>query len=137
MRRRIEVKETVIAPGAIVRLKKEVARRQADLLARWVVLEIDPITESVAVRDTQDWEDVRSFDFDDLERVSGGVEKVTGVEYVNEPDFQQGRGGEDDDPYDDGEVESFDTAPPSLFDDPVALQMAEDEEDEDYEGVAS
>lgn len=131
MRRRIELRETVIAPGAIVRLKKEYAPRLADLMARWRVLEISERDE-VKVVDKEDDRDERTFDIVALERVAGGEIAVVGHTWVDEEDpvVEQSIWGEDqfaDDAYDvTTEIEY-----PSLFDDPIKLQEEEDAEDED------
>jgi hypothetical protein len=135
MKRRVDVKETVIAVGAIVRLKK--ATRPSERMARWVVIEMrDLDAEEVLVRDVDDPSDERTFQVEDLDRVSGGVEIVTGHEYVWEDDIVNVTGGtsfiaegEEDDFFDDGE----NNEETSLFDDPIALQMAEDLDDPDHE----
>jgi hypothetical protein len=135
MRRRIEVRETIIAPGAIVRLKKEASPRLSLRLARWEVLAVDG--EFVSVRDTEDPEDVRTFETEHLERVSGGESAVVGYTFVDEEDSLSEGASEDeqyvDDPYDDVDEE---VEVPSLFDDPIALQLEEDKDDPDYEDGA-
>lgn len=131
MRRRIEVRETVIAPGTIVRLKKEAAPRLSLLLARWEVLVVDG--DLVSVRDLEDEEDVRTFELKDVERIIGGESVVVGHEWVEELygdplDETVSIDVDFDDPYDDVDVE---VNYPSLFDDPIKLQLEEDGEDED------
>lgn len=130
VRRRIEIKETVIAPGAIVRLKPEAATSVKDKMARWRVL--DKLEDVVRVADRDDAEDLRTFNLEELERVSGGEMAVTGYVYVNEPDYSQPEEESyEDDPYDDGDVDDVEV--PSLFDDPITLQLNEDKDDPDFE----
>jgi hypothetical protein len=75
--RQIEERVTVIAPGAIVRLKKEATSRLTDLMARWRVLGVDE--EVIRVEDTEDAEDTRTFYLEHVERVSGGTEIIDSV----------------------------------------------------------
>lgn len=127
--RQIEERKTVIGPGAVVRLKKEATSRLADLMARWRVLGIDE--ELIRVEDVNDVEDTRTFNLEDVERVSGGIEVIDstlvsgGVEQYPEHDkWPTCMGDEDEDAADfDWWKESG-----SLFDDPDAL--LEDDEDE-------
>lgn len=138
-RRRIEVIKTVIAPGAVVRVKKDATNRLSTLMARWEVLEVDEESEQVTVQDIEDPKDVRKFGLDELERISGGEERVVGFEYVSEPDFGDVDGPPelletlDEDELDDGEddIPGYEAELGSLFDDPVRLQMEEDEEDDE------
>lgn len=75
--RLIEQRETVIAPGAIVRLTREAASSLKDRVARWRVLGL--AEDLVRVEDTEDFEDVRTFDIGDLHLVSGGEERITSL----------------------------------------------------------
>lgn len=125
------MRETVIAPGAIVRLKSEWCTCLKDKMARW---DVQSVSEGlVHVADTEDEDDMRCFLLDHLERVSGGEQAVTGYAYVDEetPLADSSWGADEsyvDDPYDDADtlVEY-----PSLFDDPIKLQLEEDAEDPD------
>lgn len=75
--RQIEERITVIGPGAIVRLKKEAAPRLTDRMARWRVLGL--LEDVIRVEDVEDIEDTRTFNLEDVERVSGGVETIDSV----------------------------------------------------------
>lgn len=126
--RQIEERKTVIGPGAIVRLKKEATSRFADLMARWRVLGIDE--DLIRVEDIEDIEDTRTFNLDDVERVSGGIEII---------DSTLVTGGSEQYPehnkwpaclrqeFDAEFVESEESG--SLFDDPEALLEEDEEED--------
>lgn len=132
MRRRIELRETVIAPGAVVRLKAEWSTCLKDKMARW---DVQSVTEGlVHVADTEDEDDMRCFPVEHLERVSGGQEAAVGHAWVDEDVTTLSDSVEDeayeDDPFNDEGVE---TEIPSLFDDPIALQLEEDRDDPDYE----
>lgn len=72
--RQIEERITVIGPGAIVRLKIEAAPRLADRMARWRVLGL--LEDVIRVEDVDDIEDTRTFNLEDVERVSDGVEII-------------------------------------------------------------
>lgn len=72
--RLIEERQTVIGPGAKVCLSKSAASSVKDLMARWRVLGIEG--DEVRVEDWEDAEDLRTFKFEDLIRISGGVEKI-------------------------------------------------------------
>lgn len=132
MRRRIELRETVIAPGAIVRLKKEWSTCLKDKMARWGVLEMLDGGSVTSVADVEDRQDTRCFITDHLERVSGGGDAVVGYAWVEEDAPLAADSWADasyeDDPYvgDDTEIEY-----PSLFDDPIQLQLDEDADDPD------
>lgn len=98
---------------------KNQSRRLSELMARWVVLEVNEDKETVLVEDVDDAEEVRIFKLEDVERVAGGETKVTGHEFVYEPDFTQAETDTfEDDPFDDGDQEEVSEEPGSLFDDP-------------------
>lgn len=103
-------------------------------MARWeVTAKVVGTKGVVEATDVEDRDDVRAFDIDHLERVSGGQEEVVGYAYVDEDSHAVADSWTDesyvDDPYDDADegVEY-----PSLFDDPIALQLEEDRADPDF-----
>lgn len=123
MTARYAVTETVIAEHAIVRLKKESAPSLKDLMARWRVLSVDE--DLVRVEDVEDAEDTRTFLLEELERVSGGAEKIVGYAEVKcMYPYPEGSRGRDDFEY------------PSLFDDPEAIDEDEEGDEEDDEDLA-
>lgn len=131
MRRRIEIKETVIAAGATVRLKEEHCPSLKEKMARWVVL--DKHEDVVRVHDHEDPEDIRTFELEQLYRITGGAVEVTGYAYIDDGSLFSEQSASDDDEYDDDPYDDSDTEiePPSLFDDPIKLQLEEDADDED------
>lgn len=127
------MRETVIAPGAIVRLKSEWSTCLKDKMARWEVLEMLDGGAVTSVADREDKTDTRCFITAHLERVSGGAEAVVGYAWVEEETPIADTAGwtdesYEDDPFDDGDT---DVEYPSLFDDPIRLQMEEDADDPD------
>lgn len=132
--RLIEQRRAVIGPGATVRMKKEAARSLKDLMARWRVLGLDE--EVVRVEDVDDPDDLRTFNLDEIERVSGGPEEVVSLiagedsHYLSCPEHDQWPACLRED-FDD-EIASSEEEAGSLFDDREALLFdEEDDEDED------
>jgi hypothetical protein len=136
MRRRIAVEQIAMKAGCIVRLSNAAAKSNKDLMARWRVLSIDG--DTVHVEDRDDSEDLRTFNVNDLERISTGqletklVKAEELIPPVRHTHYSVEVFDDQADPYDDGEG-TMNNGTDSLFDDPIQLQLDEDLDDEDAE----